>query len=147
MRRLILASCILFAANAQAAFGQEDRIAGSEPAQLVGTTLMTLHDANLSGNYTVLRDLGSAAFQSRNTRELAELFAPLRKRRLDLAAAATLMPSLTGVPALDDAGRLRVKGYYPTRPHVVEFDMRFERQGVRWAVSAIAISLRAPSGQ
>jgi hypothetical protein len=34
---------------------------------LIRSTLLTLNDANRSGNYTVLRDLATPDFQARNT--------------------------------------------------------------------------------
>ncbi len=48
---------------------------------LIRSTLITLNDANRSGNYTVLRDLASPEFQGNNTAaDLSQIFADLRKR-------------------------------------------------------------------
>jgi hypothetical protein len=48
---------------------------------LVRSTLLTLNDANLSGNYSVLRDLAAPDFQARNTAaDLAQTFSDLRRR-------------------------------------------------------------------
>ena len=71
---------------------------------LVRSTLLTLNDANLSGNYTVLRDLAAPDFQARNTAaDLGQTFSDLRRRNFDLYGAALLAPQLTVVPALDQA--------------------------------------------
>ena len=52
---------------------------------LVRSTLLTLNDANLSGNYSVLRDLAAPDFQARNTAaDLAQTFSDLRRRNFDL---------------------------------------------------------------
>src|SRR5262249_46684648 len=79
---------------------------------LIRSTLLTLNDANRSGNYTVLRDLAAPSFQSSNTAaDLALIFSDLRRRNFDLYGAALLAPQLTAVPALDQKGMLRLTGY------------------------------------
>ena len=84
---------------------------------LIRSTLLTLNDANRSGNYTVLRDLAAPDFQARNTAaDLSLSFADLRRRNFDLYGAALLPPQLTALPALDQRGFLHLAGYIPTRP-------------------------------
>jgi hypothetical protein len=54
---------------------------------LIRSTLLTLNDANRSGNYTVLRDLAAPDFQARNTAaDLSQIFSDLRRRNFDLTA-------------------------------------------------------------
>jgi hypothetical protein len=73
---------------------------------LIRSTLLTLNDANRSGNYTVLRDLAAPDFQAKNTAaDLAAIFTDLRRRNFDLFAVAVTAPQLTASPALD-ANRL-----------------------------------------
>ena len=63
---------------------------------LIRSTLLTLNDANRSGNYTVLRDLAAPDFQARNTAaDLSQIFSDLRRRNFDLYGAALLAPQLT----------------------------------------------------
>ena len=60
---------------------------------LVRSTLMALDDANRTGNYSVLRQLASPAFQTANSAErLAEVFTSQRERNLDLSVAALGQP-------------------------------------------------------
>src|SRR5262249_48828091 len=76
---------------------------------LIRSTLLTLNDANRSGNYTVLRDLAAPDFQGHNTAaDLSQSFSDLRRRNFDLFGAALLAPQLTAVPALDSEKRLRL---------------------------------------
>ena len=64
---------------------------------LIRSTLLTLNDANRSGNYTVLRDLAAPDFQARNTAaDLAQIFTDLRRRNFDLYGAALLAPGSSG---------------------------------------------------
>jgi hypothetical protein len=63
---------------------------------LIRSTLLTLNDANCSGNYTVLRDVASPDFQARNTAaDLSQIFSDLRRRNFELYGAALLAPQLT----------------------------------------------------
>ena len=49
---------------------------------LIRRTLLSINDANLSGNYTVLRDLAAPDFQKVNdAQKLAGIFANLRNSR------------------------------------------------------------------
>ena len=108
---------------------------------LVRSTLLTLNDANLSGNYTVLRDLAAPDFQARNTAaDLAQTFSDLRRRNFDLYGAALLAPQLTVVPALDQSGMLHLAGYIPTRPQQINFDLVFQVVGNRWRLYSISIA-------
>src|SRR5690348_17246315 len=96
---LLLAAVISSVASAQQNAPQSQKAgvqasaAADKPAQpapsvdpgqalyLVRSTLLTLNDANRSGNYTVLRDLAAPDFQARNSAaDLASSFADLRRR-------------------------------------------------------------------
>ena len=93
---------------------------------LIRRTLLTLNDANWSGNYSVLRDLASPAFQSANNpAKLATVFAKLRSRNLDLAPILLFDPKLVRQPQITKTGMLRLSGFLPTRPQQVNFDMLF----------------------
>ena len=108
---------------------------------LIRSTLLTLNDANRSGNYTVLRDLAAPDFQARNTTaDLSQSFFDLRHRNFDLYGAALLAPQLTALPALDQRGFLHLAGYFPTRPQQIDFDLLFQDVGNQWRVYGISIS-------
>lgn len=108
---------------------------------LIRSTLLTLNDANRTGNYTVLRDLAAPDFQARNTAaDLALNFLDLRRRNFDLYAAALLAPQFSEAPALDQQGMLRLGGYIPTRPQQIQFDLTFQIVAGQWRLFAIAIA-------
>ena len=108
---------------------------------LIRSTLLTLNDANRTGNYTVLRDLAAPDFQARNTAaDLAQSFSDLRRRNFDLYGAALLAPQLTALPALDQRGFLRLAGYFPTRPQQINFDLLFANVANQWRLFGIAIN-------
>jgi hypothetical protein len=108
---------------------------------LIRSTLLTLNDANRSGNYTVLRDLAAPDFQGRNTAaDLSQIFSDLRQRNFDLYGAALLAPQLTAVPALDQRGYLHLTGFFPTRPQQIDFDLLFQNVANQWRLFGIAIN-------
>ena len=108
---------------------------------LIRSTLLTLNDANRSGNYTVLRDLAAPDFQTRNTAaDLSQIFSDLRRRNFDLYGAALLAPQLTTLPVLDQRGFLRFAGYFPTRPQQITFDLLFQNVANQWRLFGVAIT-------
>lgn len=110
---------------------------------LVRSTLLSLADANRSGNYTVLRDLASPAFAERNTAaDLAQTFMAIRAAKIDLAAAAVIEPVLEGPPLLQDGQRLRLKGVVPTKPQLILFDLAFEAVAGNWRLHALSVAAR-----
>lgn len=112
---------------------------------LIRTTLIALNQANQTGNYSVLRDLAAPSFQRANTSaQLAELFAALRKRNLDLSPILFLEPKLIRQPKIDKAGMLRLSGFMPSEPERVLFDMLFQRLDNRWQLFGISVDVRPP---
>jgi hypothetical protein len=108
---------------------------------LIRSTLLTLNDANRSGNYTVFRDLAAPDFQASNSAaDLAANFTDLRRRKFDLFAVAVLGPQLFSAPAIDGAGLLRISGVFPTRPQQIRFDLAFQQVGGLWRLDGISIS-------
>jgi hypothetical protein len=100
---------------------------------LIRSTLLTLNDANRTGNYTVLHDLASPEFQARNTAaDLSNSFADLRRRHFDLFSVALAAPQLSALPVLDGNGMLRLTGFFPTRPLQINFDLLFQNSGGQW---------------
>lgn len=108
---------------------------------LIRSTLLTLNDANRTGNYTVLHDLASPEFQARNTAaDLSNSFADLRRRHFDLFSVALAAPQLSAVPVLDGNGMLRLTGFFPTRPLQINFDLLFQNSGGQWRLFGISVA-------
>ena len=64
-----------------------------------------LHDKKLcSGNYTVLRDLGSPNFRAANdAARLAQIFAAIRSQGVDMLATAVIEPIYKEPPRLTES--------------------------------------------
>ena len=138
------------AAAAQPAAQQQQQLPVSleQALYLIRSTLLTLNDANRTGNYTVLRDLASADFQAKNTAaDLSDSFTDLRRRRFDLFSVALAAPQLTAPPALDGNGMLRLTGFFPTRPMQINFDLLFQNAGGQWRLFGISVATPQAAGQ
>src|SRR3979409_1004972 len=115
---------------------------------LIRSTLLSLNDANRTGNYTVLRDLAAPDFQGTNTAaDLAQNFSDLRRRKFDLFTVALAAPQLTAPPALDDHGMLGLSGFFPTRPAQINFDLLFQNAGGQWRLFGISVATPQVSAQ
>lgn len=109
-------------------------------AILVQTAVVALSQANLTGNYSVLHALGAPGFQKDNPpAKLAETFADLRAKGIDLTPVIIFSPILMREPAIDDKGMLRLTGYYKTAPQRVHFDLLFQFVTDQWQLLGIAL--------
>jgi hypothetical protein len=107
---------------------------------LIRSTLLTLNDANRSGNYTVLHDLAAPGFQAKNNAaDLGQIFAELRRRRIDLFAVALMAPQLASQPGLDGNGMLRLAGHFPTQPLQINFDLLYQNVDHNWRLFGISV--------
>ncbi|WP_156150824.1 hypothetical protein [Hyphomicrobium sp. 99] len=108
---------------------------------LIRRTILTINDANLSGNYSVLRDLASPAFQAANSQAtLVGIFADLRNRKIDLAPILMFDPKLVRQPEINPDGMLHLSGFLPTRPEQVNFDLLYENVAGHWRMFGIALN-------
>ncbi len=107
---------------------------------LIRSTLLALDQANKTGNYTVLRDLGSPDFQVNSAAQLAEIFAQERRDNIDLSGVAVIDPQLTLLPQIEANGMMHMAGFFPSVPTQVNFEMAFAPVGGRWRLFALSVS-------
>jgi hypothetical protein len=107
---------------------------------LIRSTLIALNNANMAGNYSVLRDLGAPAFQQLNSAaSLAEQFQILRKSQIDFAPIFYFHPNLTSNPKIESDRFLLLKGYMPTDPIKINFDLAFQKIKAKWLLLSIRV--------
>jgi hypothetical protein len=107
---------------------------------LITSTLAALNQANITGNYTVFRDLAGPRFQqTNNAARLSEIFSELRKSGLDFSSILLLSPDLVKEPQINDQGILRLTGFFETRPQL-NFEMLFERVEDKWLLFGIGVT-------
>jgi len=145
-RVLIFAAAL--AAIASAGHAQAPKQA-PKPAQidrngvliLIRSTLLALDQANKTGNYTVLRDVGAPGFQSNTAARLGEIFAKLRSDNLDLSGVAVIDPQLNLLPQIEASGLMHMAGFFPSVPTQVNFELSFAPVNGQWRLFGISVSL------
>ena len=148
LRPIVLAaavSCLLAAAStAQSVRPSVPRAV--ELIKMVRMTMVAVHHANFTGNYTVLRDLGTPGFAKRNTAaRLARIFRRWRRPDRNLGAVLVLKPKWLVRPVVNRQGLLSLKGYFATSPLRVRFDMLFKPVAGRWRLAGISLKTFKPS--
>jgi hypothetical protein len=108
---------------------------------LIRSTLMALDQANKTGNYTVLRDLGAPAFRANTAARLAEIFAKQRADNLDLSGIAAIDPQLSLLPQIEANDLLHMTGFFPSIPAQVNFDLAYAPVDGQWRLFGLSVAL------
>ncbi|HZB55934.1 MAG TPA: hypothetical protein VE527_20045 [Reyranella sp.] len=112
---------------------------------LVKTTLLTFNDANVTGNYEVFHAKLSKPFREQFPVErLARRFQEFNKKHVDFDIVAALKPSYDPAPKDDDDGKLLMKGYFPTEPLQVHFNLEFIPSDGEWKLISINVKVGDP---
>jgi hypothetical protein len=113
---------------------------------LIRTTLLALNQAVQTGNFTVLRDLGSPDLQAANSpAQLGIIFADLRNRNIDLSPVAIVAPEVSEPPTITPQNMLRLVGFFPTQPLQIQFQMLFQPVNGQWRLFGMAVDAVSPS--
>jgi hypothetical protein len=109
---------------------------------LIRSALIALDQANKTGNYTVLRDLGAPGFQAANTAaRLAEIFAKLRNDKVDLSGVAVIDPQLSLLPQIEANGMMHMRGFFPSVPSQVNFELIYAPVEGQWRLFGISVNI------
>ena len=108
---------------------------------LIRSALLALDQANKTGNYTVLRDLGAPGFQVNTAARLAEIFAKQREQNLDLSGVAVIDPQLSLLPQIEPNGMMHMAGSFPSIPSPVNFELVFTSVSGQWRLFGISVSI------
>ena len=114
---------------------------GYQLSLLIYATMTALDQANATGNYSVLRDLAAPEFQRINPEQkLSAVFAGYRERHVVLAPVVLYQPRLVEEPRVAPEGLLRLRGFFPTKPLKIGFDLSYQIVGGAWRLMALSIS-------
>jgi hypothetical protein len=109
---------------------------------MIRSSIIALNHANKTGNYTVLLDLAAPSFRASNdSSRLAQIFARLRQRKLDLSPILFFTPKLLQQPQIAPNGLFRLVGFFPTTPERVNFDLYFQMIGDEWKLFGIGVEM------
>jgi len=107
-------------------------------AKLLWSTMAAVDHANKSGNYSVLRDISSTAFQINNDPStLAQAFSTIRNSRIDLSNTLLVPPNYTSAPQQLQSDVFRVQGVFSLRPIAIGFDVFFQWERGEWRLFGI----------
>jgi len=107
--------------------------------KLLWSIMAAVDHANRTGNYSVLRDLGTQAFQINNDpASLGAIFAGLRRQQVDLSDTLLVTPNWEIAPQMASPTLLRMRGSFPLRPQAIAFDLLFAwNRG--WRLEGVAV--------
>jgi hypothetical protein len=158
LSRFALAFALVLGAQAAAADQQAKSAAASaapKPGEMqmsavaltviIKDAIIALNHANMTGNYSVLRDMGTPVFRENfDQTALAAAFANLRVRKIDLSPAYFLSPNLTKKPELNKDNELVLVGFFPTQPLQIQFELRFMQLDGRWRIAGMGVDAAPP---
>lgn len=116
---------------------------------LIKNAIISVNQGNLTGNYTVLRDLASPGFRERNSAsDLGSIFGNLREKKLDLSPIVLLEPVITLAKFSKEQQQLRLTGYFPSEPLQIKFDLIFQQANPGgWMIHGLSIGTAAAEAQ
>jgi hypothetical protein len=105
---------------------------------LIKNTIIALNQANLTGNYSVLRELGTPAFQAKNSSaRLSQVFAKLRRDKIDMSGIVLLAPTLSS--AQRRKNQMRLTGFFESKPIRIRFDAAYLKIGGKMRLHGLAV--------
>ena len=145
-----LLTVLLFAGASSSVLAQESAAAPTSgmtaesrklATLLIKNTLVAVNQANLTGNYTVLRDLSTPGFRQLNSAaDLGTIFANLRQNKIDLSPIVLMEPVITAAKFSKEQKQLRLKGHFPSEPVQVEFELIFQQaEPAGWVIHGISV--------
>jgi hypothetical protein len=141
-----LAAAVLGALLVVAPARAENQVPNAQAQDmLIRTTLLSLNDANITGNYTVLHDKLSKQFRDQFTADkLKETFKEMSDKKADWSYVAVMSPIAAGDTNVDDKGVLHLKGYFDSKPNRTNYDLSFVPSEGQWKPIGINVDLKAP---
>lgn len=130
---------LLAAATADA----QTKVPAERPLEaLVKSALLSFNDANLTGNYSVFHAKLSKPFRQQFTVEkLKETFKEFNEKSIDIDIVSAMKPTYIPAPSVDSDGKLNVKGFFPTDPTRVNFELSFIPSDGEWKLISLNVKL------
>jgi hypothetical protein len=133
---LFIAGAPAFAQKVPNAFTQE---------VVIKATLLSFNDANVTGNYTVFHAKVAKAFRDQHGPDkFATAFKVFHEKRIDFDIIAAKTPVSTSEAKIDDRGVLNLRGYFPTEPSRVNYDLDFVMSDGEWKLLRIDVNVKKP---
>lgn len=113
---------------------------------LIKTSLLTLNDANLTGNYTVLHAKLAKPFREQFSPDrLKQVFKTFADQKADWGLIAAKTPMPTVETAIDKRGALLLRGYFDTRPSRLTYELDFLPSEGEWKPIMLHVKVKPPT--
>lgn len=100
---------------------------------LIKTYLLTLNDANITGNYTVLQARLAKPFRDQfDAERLKTVFKSFADKKIDYGIIAAKPPVASSESRIDNRGALILRGYFDTTPSRVSYELDFIPSESEW---------------
>jgi hypothetical protein len=141
-----LAAAVIGALFVVAPVRAENQIPNAQAQEtLIKASLLTLNDANVTGNYAVLHDKLSKPFRDEFTADkLKDSFKSVVDQKVDWSFIAAMTPVPAGDATIDAKGVLHLKGYFDTKPNRINYDLSFAPSEGQWKPYGLNVDLKAP---
>ena len=108
---------------------------------LVKNALLAVNQGNLTGNYTVLRDLASPGFREKNSAaDLAAIFQNIRQLKVDMSPIVALEPVLNQ-PRVSADGQVALDGYFEAQQMRINFQLIFLKAPTNgWMIHGVSLN-------
>jgi len=115
--------------------------------KLIKTSLLTLNDANLTGNYTVVHAKLAKPFREQFSPDrLKEIFKAFADKQIDLGIIAAKSPVATAESIIDKRGALILRGYFDTAPSRVIYELDFFPSENEWKPIKLNVDVKPVNG-
>jgi hypothetical protein len=126
----------------------EDKIPSAVQQEiLIKTTLLTLNDANVTGNYTVLHAKTAKPLREQfNPDRLKQTFKGFADQKADWGLIAAKPPIATVEAKIDNRGVLLLRGYFDTAPSRLFYELDFLPSEGEWKPIRLNVNAKPLQG-
>jgi len=108
---------------------------------MVKTSLLTLNDANITGNYDVMQAKMAKAFRDRfGADTLKQAFKGFAGKHIDIIAAKPIVT--TSEAKISSGGALMLRGYFDTAPSRLSYELDYAISEGEWKLVAIDVRVK-----
>jgi hypothetical protein len=124
--------------------GATDTVPSSTAQEiLIKTSLLTLNDAIVSGNYTVLHTKLARPFREQfDPDRLKQAFKRFAEQKIDMAAISAAPPVATDDAQIDDRGALLLRGRFDVGRSRVVYELDFLPSEGEWKPISLHVNLK-----
>lgn len=114
---------------------------------LIKTAILTLNDANLTGNYTVMHAKLAKPFRDKVTPDsLKQGFKPFADQKADMGLIVALPPIASSAAIINAVrGSLELRGYFATKPSRITYELDFIPSEGQWKLALIDVRIKPQS--